>query len=124
MTGQELAGGQLTSDDPHPHHELVGLVFFLFLELGAEVAVVLLVRPVKLEDRSGILAEMVHAIMDLVSDKRLQVSAGNLDRLDLAGLRTVSSSGWLHASSPLSGVITMIQNPACSRGPGQSLLLQ
>ena len=49
---------ELAADDPHPDHELVGLLLPLLLELGAEVAIVLLVRAVELEDRRGVFAEV------------------------------------------------------------------
>ena len=54
---------QPAADDPDPHHELVGRLLALFLQLPAEVAIVLLVGPVELEDGGGILAEVRRAVM-------------------------------------------------------------
>ena len=61
---------QLAADDPDPDHELVGLLLALLLQLRAEVAVVLLVRPVELEDGRGVLGEMRRAVVDLVGHDR------------------------------------------------------
>ena len=58
VAGQVLVGRELPAHDPDPDHELVGLLLLLALELRAEVAVVLLVRPVELEDRRRVLAEV------------------------------------------------------------------
>src|SRR5262249_7630451 len=56
------------------------------LHLGAEVAVVLLVRTVKLEHRGRVLADVRGVSADLLRQDRLEILAGDLDRLDLARL--------------------------------------
>ncbi len=74
-----------------------------FFNCFREVAIVLLIRAVELEDGGGILAEMRGAVVDLVGHIRLQVLARQLDRFDLARLGTVTLFGRLHlGSSPLS----------------------
>src|SRR4051794_31489671 len=62
VAGQELAGRQLSPHDPDADHELVGLVFSLAFQLGAHVAVVLLVRTMELEDRARLFTEVVKRI--------------------------------------------------------------
>ena len=90
-----LGGGQLATDDPDPHHELVGCFFAFFLQLLSHVAIVLLIRAVELEDGRGIVAEMRGTVVDLVGHKGLQVLAGQLDRFDLARLRAITLFGRL-----------------------------
>ena len=57
-----------------------------FFNVLAEVAIVLLVGPVELEDSRGVFAEMRLAVVELVGHVGLEVLAGQLDRLDLLGL--------------------------------------
>ena len=83
--GQVLrGGGQLAARHADPDHELIRLVLPLFLQEGADVAVVLLVRAVELQDGRGVLADVVAAVDHLLGEDRLEVLAGDLDRLDLA----------------------------------------
>ena len=49
---QVLLGRKPPAHDPHPHHELVGFFLAFLLERTAQVAIVLLVRAVKLQDRT------------------------------------------------------------------------
>ncbi len=93
---QELIGRQLPAHNPHPHHQLVGFLLLFALQPGAQVAVVLLVGAVELEDGRGVVAEMVQAVVDLLGHERLQVLAGDLHCLDLARLGAIRGSGRLH----------------------------
>ena len=65
-----------------------------FFMLRPEVAVVLLVRAVELEDGRRVLGEVRRAVVDLVGHDRLEILAGDLDRLDLARLGACRFAWW------------------------------
>ncbi len=101
VAGQILVRVQLAADDPDPNHELVGRLLAFFFQLLADVAIVLLIGPVKLEDGGGIFAEMRGTVIHLVGHIGLQILAGQLDRFDLARLGAATRFGRLHLGPSL-----------------------
>ncbi len=81
-----LLGGQPAADDPHADHELIGLVLVLLLQLGAAIAIVLLVGAVELEDPGSVLTEAWLTVVDLVGQIRFEVLTGQFDSFEFAGL--------------------------------------
>ena len=84
VAGEILGRGALAAGHGDPDHELEGLFLPLALHLGADIAVILLVGPMELEDGRGVLGEVGRAVGHLVGDELLEVAARLLDRLDLA----------------------------------------
>lgn len=78
-------GGELTAGHADPDHQLILLLPPFSLDDTADVAIVLLVGAVKLQDGRRLLGEAGPAVADLVGHKRPEVLAGDLDRLGLAG---------------------------------------
>ena len=77
---------ELPARHPDPDHEGIGFVLPFLLELATQIPVVLLVRPVELQDGPGVLADVVLAVDQLLGQDELEVLAGDLDGLDLAEL--------------------------------------
>src|SRR5262245_22956151 len=78
----------------------MGLFLAFFLQLAAEVAIILLIRTVEFQDRRGFLREVRRAVVDLVGHISLEILAGQLDRFGLAWLGTAARFGRLHRSPP------------------------
>ncbi len=84
VVNEVLPRGELTARNAGSDHERVGLFLALSLELDPEVAVVLLVGAVELQDRCRVLADVRGLLGKLLGQEPLEVLTGRLQPLDLA----------------------------------------
>jgi len=85
------AGGQETARILRAHHETVGFSTARRAGRSARVAIVLLIDAVKLQQRSGFLAEMVRQ-REFVRDRTAQSAAIPFERFDVELAHDVSRS--------------------------------
>ena len=101
IAGQVLVSIELTADNSDPNHELMGGLLALFFQLLSDVAIVLLVGAMKLENGGSLFAEMRGAIIYFIGHIGLQVLARQLDRFGLARLDDTTLFGRLHLGPSL-----------------------